>query len=129
MGYLNSIGELDLLSAIADTGASNTIMDRKIYKTKFENTVYVINVELFDDPLNLSAANSGALRIDRMALIWLFITKQTSLDIPVYVANRLSVPMLLGNDVMHDVDAALDFNANKVYFTTVGVHLPMMKDK
>ena len=89
----------------------------------------VISVKHSDNHPNLSTANSGALRIDRMACIRLMVTKRTSLDMSVLVAAKLSVPMILGNDVMHDVGAALDFNANKVYFTTVGVHLPMMKDK
>jgi hypothetical protein len=82
----------------------------------------VISVKHFDNHLNLSA-NSGALRIDRMAYIRLMITKRTSLDIPVLIANKLSVPMILGNDVMSDAGAALDFNANTVYLTT------MLKDK
>ena len=128
LGYFDPKGELSLFPVIADSGASNTIMDGKIYQDEFENTPNVISVEHFDNHLNLSAANSGALRIDRMAYVRLMVTKRTSLDIPVLIANKLSVPMLLGNDVMGDAGAALDFNENTVYLTTPGV-LPMLKDK
>ena len=67
LGYFDPKGELRLFAVIADSGASNTIMDRKIYRDEFENTRNVISVKHFDNHLNLSAANSGALRIDRMS--------------------------------------------------------------
>ena len=129
LGLLNPAGELKLLSAIADTGASNSIVNRKFFRKYLENTVNVISVERFDDPLNLAAANNGALRIDESATIRVFITKQTSLDLPVYVAHTLSVDLILGNDFMNDTGAAIDFNADKVYLTNLNVHLPIIKDK
>ena len=89
----------------------------------------MVRVERFKDPINLAAANNGALRIDKSATVRIFVTKQTSLDLPVYVANKLSTDLTLGNDFMTDTGAAIDYNADKVYLTNLNVHLPIIKDK
>jgi hypothetical protein len=78
LGVLDKAGVLQFVSAVADTGASNTIVDLKFYEKFLENTRNVIRVERFDDPLNLAAANNGVLRIDRLAIMRLYVTKQTS---------------------------------------------------